>query len=220
MYFLLCLECLTILMLILCPLSNPPPPLCTYVVILLPRPGEPFLWAGPQFLALSLLSHCSPVLPCCWLRTLAAHGQPEHSHLPEVKLRHWTGGQLRRPLPDTPVLSLSGFTIQQVWACHPTREHPGTITFHRQHSEGSQVGGSFFVAFPQQILWRRWLTLVSQRNVNCTNTFIYFFPFFLNPIAKSFFFPFVLHSSSFSKCHSWVSHCGTNIHRVCGFLIE
>lgn len=106
----------------------------------LPRLSQPILWAGPEFFALSLLSCHSPVLPWCWLRTLAANRKSEcHRDVPAGRLHVWICRQLHRPVPDLAVLLVCGVSLQQVWPRPATRGQPGTLTLHRQHPEGPKV---------------------------------------------------------------------------------
>lgn len=106
----------------------------------LPRPSQPVLWAGPELLVLSLLSRHSPVLPWCWLRTLAANRKSKcHRDVSSGRLLLRPGRQLRWLLPHLAVLLIRGVTLQQVGSCPATRGQPGALSIYRQHTEGSQV---------------------------------------------------------------------------------
>lgn len=112
---------------------------CPFIVPV-PRPSEPVLWAGPELLVLSLLSCHSPILPWCWLRTLAANRKSEcHRDVSQRRLRFRSECQLHGHLPHIAVLLISGVSLQQVRPCPATRGHPGPLSLHWQHSEGSQV---------------------------------------------------------------------------------
>lgn len=110
------------------------------LIVPVPRPSEPVLWAGPELLVLSLLSCHSPVLPRCWLHTLAANRKSEcHRDVSQGWLCLRSGCQLHGYLPHVAVLLFSGVSLQQVWPYPATRGQPGPLALHRQHSEGSQV---------------------------------------------------------------------------------
>lgn len=110
---------------------------CCFIV---PRPSQPVLWAGPELFVLSLLSRHSPILPWCWLRTLAANRKSKcHRDVSSGRLLLRPGRQLRRLLPHLAILLIRGVTLQQVGSCPATRGQLGTLTLYRQHSEGSQV---------------------------------------------------------------------------------
>lgn len=116
-----------------------------HVILPLHRPCQPVLWAGPELLVLSLLSRHSPVLPWCWLRTLAANSKSK-CH------RDVSSGWLLRPgcqlcwiLSHVAILLVRGVTLQQVGSCPATRGQPGTLSLYRQHTEGSQVSSMLFL---------------------------------------------------------------------------